>query len=100
MSDTTEPTLAVFGAHAGCTTRSAIGKVANYSPKSAVGWNIVVDLDWGDINQEGVAWCLPPCIEIYLLHNLVAWLCLRIRHGPVPPLEVTKGLLDISSREL
>jgi hypothetical protein len=100
-----KPLLNVFGAHAGCTRRSAVGELANYSPQLSFGRNIVVDFSGGDINWEGVTWRKPPCIKIYslrslALHRLAARFCLHIRRGPIPPLEVAEGLLDIPSREL
>jgi hypothetical protein len=100
-----KPLLNVFGTHAGCTRRLAIGELANYSPQLTAGRNVVVDFSGGDIDLEGVAWQNPPCINIYplqslALHRLAAQFCLRIRHGPIPPLEVAEGLLNIPSHEL
>jgi hypothetical protein len=95
----------MFGAHAGCPRRSAVVELANYSPQLTIGRNVVVDFKGGDINWEGFAWQFPPCIKIYplrslALNRLVARFCLRIRRGPIPPLEVVEGLLNISSRKL
>jgi hypothetical protein len=100
-----KPLLNVFGTHAGCTRRSAVGELANYSLQLTVRQNVIVDFSEGNINLEGVAWQNPPCIKIYplrslALHRLAARFCLRIRRGSIPPLEVAEGLLNIPSREL
>ncbi len=100
-----KPLLDMFGMHAGCPRCSAVIELANYSLQLTIGWNVIVDFNGGDINREGVAWRFPPCIKIYplrslALHRLVARFCLCIRRGPIPPLEVAEGLLDIPSREL
>ncbi len=100
-----KPLLDMFGAHAGCSRRSAVIELANYSPQLTVGQNVVVDFSGGDINWEGVTWQIPPCIKIYplrslVLHRLAARFCLHIRRGLIPPLEVAEGLLDIPSRKL
>ncbi len=99
-----KPLLDMIGAHAGCTHRSAVVELANYSPQFTVGRNVVIDFSGGDINWEGVAWRIPPCIKIYplrslALHRLAARFCLHIRRGPIPPLEVAEGLLNIPSRK-
>jgi hypothetical protein len=59
-----EPFLDVFGAHARCTHRSAVGELADYLPQPAVRQSIIIDFNWGDVYREGVAWQLPPCIKV------------------------------------
>ncbi len=49
-----EQFLDVFGAHAGCTRCLAICQLAGHLPQFAIHWNIVIDLNQGDIDWEGV----------------------------------------------
>jgi hypothetical protein len=78
--------------------------LASYFLQLTIGRNVVVDFSWGGINWEGVIWRFPLCIKIHplqslALHRLAARFCLHIRRGPIPPLEVAEGLLDIPFRE-
>ncbi len=45
-----EPPLDVFGAHSRCTRHLAVSELVNYSPQFAIGWNVIVDFEWGGIN--------------------------------------------------
>ena len=48
-SHVAEPLLDVFGTHAGCTRCSAIGELTDDIAQFIIRRDIVVDLDWGDI---------------------------------------------------
>jgi hypothetical protein len=63
-SHVAKPLLDVFGAHAGCTRRSAVRKLTDYSAQLAIRRDIVVDRNWGDIYGEGFAGRIPPSIKI------------------------------------
>jgi hypothetical protein len=61
-SHITEPRFGVLGAHAGCTSRSAVREFSDGHAQFTVGRSIVVYFDRVNVYREGLAWRLPPCV--------------------------------------
>ena len=104
MADVLKPLFDVLGPHPGGSCHAALQQLAGGNQYLLVQWGVIIDFDLFDNNWERVTRLQPPHIQVnslqsLMLHSVVARLHLHFRRGPIPSLQMVKGLLNIPPHE-